>query len=130
MTAATGRPAPGSAPRGPEQAAAAVLEELYRAFFVRLVRRASWRYGLSKEDAREVVHDAFLLALVKLNADGNPRAWIYGVVDRLAANWRRKEIRRSRLRERWGAGRPIEPDRESFGFEDACFGSDPELGDQ
>jgi DNA-directed RNA polymerase specialized sigma24 family protein len=78
-----------------------VLEELYRAFFVRLVRRACWRYGLSKEDASEVVHDAFLLALVKLNTEGNPRAWIYGVVDRMAANWRRKAIRRSRLIEKW-----------------------------
>jgi DNA-directed RNA polymerase specialized sigma24 family protein len=102
VTAATGRPEPGSVSREPGQAAAAVLEELYRAFFVRLVRRASWRYGLSKEDAREVVHDAFVLALVKLNADGNPRAWIYGVVDRLAANWRRKATRRSRLLEEWG----------------------------
>ena len=105
MTAATGRPGPGRALRKPEQATAPVLEELYRAFFVRLVRRACWRYGLSKEDAREVVHDAFLLALVKLNAEGNPRAWIYSVVDRLAANWRRKATRRSRLMEEWGPGR-------------------------
>ncbi len=44
----------------------------------------------------------FYFALVKLNADGNPRAWIYGVVDRLAANWRRKATRRSRLMEEWG----------------------------
>jgi DNA-directed RNA polymerase specialized sigma24 family protein len=77
------------------------LEELYRAFFIRLVRRACWRYGLSKEDASEVVHDAFLLALVKMNTDGNPRAWIYSVVDRMAANWRRKIVRRSRLMEKW-----------------------------
>jgi DNA-directed RNA polymerase specialized sigma24 family protein len=129
VTTATGRPAPGKAPREPGQAAAAVLEELYRAFFVRLVRRACWRYGLSKEDAREVVHDAFLLALVKLNADGNPRAWIYGVVDRLAANWRRKEVRRSRLRERWGGGRPTESDTESVGLEDGCLESDLGVAD-
>jgi len=79
------------------------LEELYRAFFVRLVRRATWRYGLSKDDAREIVHDAFLLALTKLDAKGNPRAWIYGVVDRLAANWRNKALRRSHLMQKWGS---------------------------
>jgi DNA-directed RNA polymerase specialized sigma24 family protein len=81
---------------------AAVLDQLYRAFFVRLVRRVTWRYGLSKEDAREVVHDAFVLALVKLNPDGNPRSWIYAVVDRLAANWKRKENRHAQLLARWG----------------------------
>lgn len=80
-----------------KETAAPALEELYRAFFLRLVRRAYWRYGLSKEDAREVVHDAFLLALVKLNVERNPQAWLYGVVDRLSANWRRKAIRRSHL---------------------------------
>lgn len=101
MTAATRRPAVGS---GTLEAGQAALEELYRAFFVRLVRRACWRYGLSKEDACEVVHDAFLLALVKLDTEGNPRSWIYSVVDRLAANWRRKAIRRSRLMQKWNVG--------------------------
>lgn len=81
----------------------AALDQLYRAFFVRLVRRVTWRYGLSKEDAREVVHDAFVLALLKLNVDGNPSSWIYSVVDRLAANWKRKEIRHAELLARWGA---------------------------
>ncbi len=82
------------------------MEELYRAFFVRLVRRACWRYGLSKEDARGVVHEAFLLALVKLDTEGNPRSWIYSVVDRLAANRRRNMIRRSRPLERWQPAQP------------------------
>jgi len=94
---ASSRPALGS---GTREAGKAALEELYRAFFIRLVRRACWRYGLSEEDAREVVHEAFLLALVKLDTDGNPRSWIYSVVDRLAANWRRKMIRRTRPIER------------------------------
>jgi DNA-directed RNA polymerase specialized sigma24 family protein len=98
LTVATSRPV---ADARALEGVAVVLDELYRAFFVRLVRRASWRYGLSKEDAREVVHDAFLLALVKLNTKGNPRAWIYSVVDRLAANWQRKAIRRSQLMEKW-----------------------------
>ena len=87
--------------RAPVDAVSVALDDLYRAFFVRLVRRASWRYGLSKEDSKEIVHDAFLLALVKLNLEGNPRAWLYSVVDRLAANWSRKAIRRSRLMAKW-----------------------------
>jgi DNA-directed RNA polymerase specialized sigma24 family protein len=88
----TGAPAP---------AGGEPLEALYRAFFLRLVRRATWRYGLSKEDAREVVHDAFVLALIKLDPNRNPASWLYGVVDRLAANWKRKEIRHANLLARW-----------------------------
>jgi DNA-directed RNA polymerase specialized sigma24 family protein len=87
------------------------LDELYRAFFVRLVRRVTWRYGLSKDDAREVVHDAFVLALVKIDPEGNPQSWIYSVVDRLAANWKRKESRHAQLLARWSApaAAPDEP---------------------
>lgn len=87
-----------SAPAGNE-----ALDALYRAFFLRLVRRATWRYGLSKEDASEVVHDAFVLALIKLDPTGNPVSWLYGVVDRLAANWKRKEMRHATLLARWVA---------------------------
>ncbi|MGH8611369.1 MAG: RNA polymerase sigma factor [Gammaproteobacteria bacterium] len=90
----------------------AVLDELYRSFFVRLVRRVTWRYGLSKEDARDVVHDAFVLALVKLDPEGNPRSWLYGVVDRLAANSRRKETRHASLLARWAV--PVSPGEESM----------------
>jgi len=104
----TGAPAPA----GDE-----ALDALYRAFFLRLVRRATWRYGLSKEDAREVVHDAFVLAMVKLDPNGNPASWLYGVVDRLAANWKRKEVRHASLLARWAAPapqgqEPADPDEE------------------
>jgi DNA-directed RNA polymerase specialized sigma24 family protein len=73
------------------------LEALYRAFFARLVRHAAWSFHLSKEDATEVVQEAFLLALVKLDASGNPISWIYRVVENIAANWKRKADRRARL---------------------------------
>lgn len=107
-----------------------MLEDLYRAFFVRLVRRACWRYGLSKEDAREVVHDAFLLALAKLDTTGNPRSWIYSVVDRLAANWRRKAVRRSRLMEKWNAGGRCARELNRSGEEtDPWSDADPEGGE-
>jgi DNA-directed RNA polymerase specialized sigma24 family protein len=106
------RTAVGGVSGASEDVDGAVLDQLYRAFFVRLVRRVTWRYGLSKEDAREVVHDAFVLALVKLNVDGNPRSWIYAVVDRLAANWKRKENRHAELLARWG-GRPAPAEEQS-----------------
>lgn len=77
------------------------MESLYRAFFLRLVRRVTWKYGLGKDDAREIVQDAFLLAIARLEPDRNPRAWIYSVVDRLAANWKRKIGRRALLLARW-----------------------------
>lgn len=125
------RPSVRSAKRGarlPTRVAGAALEQLYRAFFGRLVRRACWRYGLSKEDASEVVHDAFLLALVKLESEGNPRAWLYGVVDRLAANWKRKSTRRIHLMARWNPpARPVQQDH-SAGDEAADFSEDLEGG--
>ena len=83
-----------------------VLDALYRAFYERLVRHACWTFHLSKDDATEVVQEAFLLALEKLDSDGNPRAWIYRVVENLAANWKRKKDRRERLLARWAGGSP------------------------
>lgn len=80
------------------------LEGLYLALYLRLVRRVTWRYSLSKEDASEVVHDAFVLAITKVDLSKNPKAWLYGAVDRLAMNWRRKACRRARLLAEWGPG--------------------------
>lgn len=77
------------------------LERIYLSLFQRLVRRATWRHGLSKEDASDVVQDAFVLALVKLAAKGNPEAWLYRTVDHLSVNWSRKIQRRTRLLEAW-----------------------------
>jgi DNA-directed RNA polymerase specialized sigma24 family protein len=80
---------------------AAELEGFYRQLFLPLVRRATWRHGLSKEDARDVVQDAFVLAVVKLKPGLNGRAWLTSTVDNLAVNFRRKGARRARLREQW-----------------------------
>jgi DNA-directed RNA polymerase specialized sigma24 family protein len=76
---------------------AAELEGFYRKLFLPLVRRAAWRHGLSKEDARDVVQDAFVVAVVKLKAGGNGRAWLTSTVDHLAVNFRRKSARHARL---------------------------------
>ena len=80
---------------------AAELDSFYRQLFLPLVRRATWKHGLSKEDARDIVQDAFALAVVKLKAGGNAPAWLASTVDNLAVNFRRKGARRARLEARW-----------------------------
>jgi DNA-directed RNA polymerase specialized sigma24 family protein len=80
------------------------LDELYRRVFLPLVRRATWNHGLSKEDARDVVQEAFLLAVVKLDPGRNPKAWLVHVVDNLSINLARKASRHHRLEARWGLG--------------------------
>lgn len=81
------------------------LSAFYDCVFLPLVRRATWRYGLSKEDARDVVQDAFVIAIEKIDSAGNPRAWLTQVVDHLALNYLRKAQRRARLVAQWE--RPI-----------------------
>jgi DNA-directed RNA polymerase specialized sigma24 family protein len=89
------------------------LEAFYRDVFLPLVRRATWKHGLSKEDAADIVQDAFLLALGKLDSSRNPRAWLIQVVDHMALNHQRKAIRRARLALRWGIGSPEGPGKRS-----------------
>jgi len=78
------------------------LEAFYREVFLPLVRRATWKHRIPKEDAADIVQDAFLLALGKLDSAGNPKAWLVQVVDHLALNLQRKVSRRTQLRLRWG----------------------------
>lgn len=84
--------------------AASRIEAFYREFFRPLVRRARRRYGLGREDARDVAQEAFVLALLKMKWEGNAEAWLYQVVDRLSANLRRKTSRRADLLARWIPG--------------------------
>ena len=92
----------GSGPAtGPREAYAPEFEAFYRQFFLPLVRRAVRKQGLSMEDAGDVVQDAFILALAKLDPSKNPKAWLYQVVDHLARNWRRKDKRHADLLARW-----------------------------
>jgi DNA-directed RNA polymerase specialized sigma24 family protein len=86
----------------------AELAAFYQEVFMPLVRRATWRHRLSKEDARDVVQDAFLVAIEKIDAAGNPKAWLIQVVDHLALNHQRKQIRRSKLLSKWSRG-DLEP---------------------
>jgi DNA-directed RNA polymerase specialized sigma24 family protein len=83
------------------------LEEFHSQYFLPLVRRATWRHGLTKEDARDIVQDAFLLAVTKLRADGNPKAWLTRVVDHLSANFQRKANRRASLASKWAPREPF-----------------------
>ena len=82
-------------------ATAEQLNAFHKDLFLPLVRRATFGHGLSKEDARDVVQDAFVLALCKLDARKNPRAWLMSVVDKLSINHVRKSSRRARLSARW-----------------------------
>jgi DNA-directed RNA polymerase specialized sigma24 family protein len=77
------------------------LETFYRTVFLPLVRRATWKHGLSYEDASDIVQDAFLLALAKIDRTGNPKSWLVQVVDHLATNLRRKTARRALLATKW-----------------------------
>ena len=77
------------------------LEAFYRTIFLPLVRRATWRHRLSPEDANDIVQDAFLLALGKIDRSGHPKSWLVQVVDHLALNHRRKIARRAQLANRW-----------------------------
>lgn len=77
------------------------FDEFYRQYFLPLVRRATWKYRLEKEDARDVVQEAFMVALAKLDPGKNPRAWLIQVVDHLAVNFQRKLVRRAKLVTRW-----------------------------
>ncbi len=83
------------------------FDRFYHEYFLPLARRAIRRHGLSAEDANDVVQDAFTLGLTRLDGSKNPKAWLYQVVDHLAANFSRKAIRRSRLMAYWHG-----PDRE------------------
>ena len=78
-----------------------------------LVRRASYRHGLSKEDARDIVQETFVLAMSKLDPDGNPQSWLVGVVDRLSIGFQRKRARRAFLAARWGYGEDTYPEEDN-----------------
>jgi DNA-directed RNA polymerase specialized sigma24 family protein len=80
------------------------LSQFYRTFFPPLVRRAVRKHGLSFEDAGDVVQDAFVLAVTKLDPSKNPKAWLYQVVDHLSVNHTRKRLRRAHLIEKWAPG--------------------------
>lgn len=89
------------------------LERFYVEYFLPLVRRAIRRHGLSVQDADDVVQDAFLLAIAKLDSTKNPKAWLYQVVDHLAANFQRKVNRRARLIAQWSSEAPNKSARRS-----------------
>lgn len=77
------------------------FETFYRRVFLPLARRVRWRYHLSREDASDIVQDAFLIALSKIDSAKNPKAWMIQVVDHLARNHQRKSLRRVQLTSTW-----------------------------
>jgi DNA-directed RNA polymerase specialized sigma24 family protein len=91
------------------------LEEFHRQLFLPLVRRVCWKFGLSKEDSRDVVQEAFLLAIAKIDLQRKPQAWLVHVVDNIGLNLLRKNVRRAKLTAQWAAdlsGSTCEPTAE------------------
>ena len=88
-------------PEAARVATAAQIEAFYHEFYRPLIRRAIRRHDLSMEDARDVVHQAFVVALEKMEAEGNAQAWLRQVVDFLAVNMKRTSHRRATLLARW-----------------------------
>ena len=78
------------------------IELFYRRVYLPLVRRATWKHGIEREQARDIVQDAFVLALTRLKPSGNPKAWLIQVVDHLSINYRRRAMRRAGLFQKWG----------------------------
>lgn len=76
---------------------AACFEALYKAHMPELVRFASYR--LPPDCVGDVVAEVFVVAwrrLAEVNPD-NPRAWLYGVAQKIIANEVRARSRRTRL---------------------------------
>jgi DNA-directed RNA polymerase specialized sigma24 family protein len=91
---------------GTPRVSAEDFEEFHRRLFLPFVRRAIWRHRVPDEDARDIVQEAFVIALTKLKPGGDPGCWLIRVVDHLCVNFRRKAARRYRLQVRWGGGPP------------------------
>jgi len=98
----SGAPRKAASGTGELRMSAAELDDFYRKVTLPLLRRARWRHGLSREDAWDIVQDAFLIAIERIDSAKNPTAWIIQVVDHLALNHNRKVVRRSRLQAHWG----------------------------
>ena len=101
MNAKADGPAAGTTEDAPSTSAQ--LDDFYRRYFLPLVRRAAWKFQLEKEDARDIVQEAFVIALLKLDPRRNPKAWLIQVVDHLSVNFQRKVQRRARLVSKWSA---------------------------
>ena len=79
------------------------LGAFYEQVYLPLIRRATWRHRLPAEDARDIVQDAFVLAIERIDACGNPKAWLIQVVDHLCLNHSRKTLRRLHLAAKWSS---------------------------
>ena len=66
-----------------------------------------------RDDAEDIVQDAFTLVLEKAGAFDAARPfppWLFGIVRRLAQHRRARVARRARLLKQWGKGTMVEPD--------------------
>lgn len=77
------------------------LADLYVRYYRPLLRRAIRKHNFLPQDAQDLVHEVFALALEKMELEGNARAWFITVLDNLAANEKRKTTRRADLMSRF-----------------------------
>lgn len=129
MKAKTDGVASGAVDLAPAVADPAQFDDFYRRYFLPLVRRATWKHRLEKEDARDVVQEAFLVALVKLDPRRNPKAWLIQVVDHLSINFQRKVVRRAKLVSRWSPAEAGIAHGESHQEEESNRQADSDGGD-
>lgn len=76
------------------------LSDIYREHF-NFVWRSALRLGVARADVEDVVHDVFIVVNRRLDSfeeGGSMRAWLYGIVRRVAAARRRKAARRQAQR--------------------------------
>ena len=121
--------APGGDPSTPSLPSPERLDEFYRQYFLPLVRRATWKHRLEREDARDVVQEAFLVALLKLDPTRNPKAWLIQVVDHLSVNFQRKVVRRANLVTKWSPANPGMAIRDDVGQDRSSETGDLQGGD-
>jgi len=68
------------------------------------VRYAVGRHSLRRDDARDVVQQAFVVLILKFGTVREPAPWLKGVVDGIVVNRVRTAGRRARALAEWGPG--------------------------
>jgi DNA-directed RNA polymerase specialized sigma24 family protein len=91
-----GEPDRGLTPHRTDPARAEV-EAQYQNLGKELLRRARYKYRVSREDAGDLVQQAFVIFWVKFPTVKDARPWLVAVVDRLALNLVRTGKRRANL---------------------------------
>ena len=69
------------------------LEEVYRQSYAQLAGMARKRYGISPDEAQDILHEAWCLFLEKRASVRTPKAWLSGTVVNLCRRWIEDRVR-------------------------------------